>query len=240
MKTAAIVCHRGANLIAPENTFASLEGAIEMGAEYVELDVRPSKDGVLYVLHDDTIDRTTNGAGRFADLLSDEIDQLDAGSWFGSQFAGEKVPRFDAFLDACKGRIGTYVEIKEGDPAEVRDMLLARNMLNDAWTFSFDQSIRAAARARVPDLKRMVLFAHEGSVDRAVELDAHILEFHEDELDMDRVTAAKDVGLITQMFYGGDDRSVFEQAVHYGIEQMNIDHVDVFRAVEKTILEQAA
>jgi len=239
VRHAVIVCHRGASLMAPENTFASLEKAIELGAEYVELDVRPSKDGVLYVMHDSTLDRTTNGRGRIADLLSKDIDALDAGFWFSAEFEGQRVPRLDHFLDACKGRIGTYVEIKEGDPAEVRDMLAVRGMLNDAWTFSFDQSILAGARARVPDLKRMVLFMHVGSVDRAVAQDARILEFHEDNLDADLVAKAKDAGLITQMFYGGDDRSVFELAVRCGIEQMNIDHVEVFRSVEKKILELA-
>lgn len=239
MKRAAIVSHRGANLIAPENTFASLEAAIEMGADYVEFDVRPSKDGILFVLHDDTLDRTTNGRGRFADFTAAEIETLDAGSWFSDDFAGERVPRLDAFLDACRGRIGTYVEIKEGDPAVVRDMLVARQMLGSAWTFSFDQSIRAEARAKVPDLRRMVLFAHVGSVERAVAQDAYILEFHEDNLTPDRVSEAKDAGLVTQMFYDGKDRSVLERAVRCGIEQMNIDYIDVFRSVEEEILAPA-
>ncbi|MEP3669907.1 MAG: glycerophosphodiester phosphodiesterase family protein, partial [Roseibium sp.] len=210
MKQAVIVCHRGASKMAPENTLASLEKAIELGAGVVELDVRPSKDGVLYVMHDVTVDRTTNGTGRFSDLSSADIDLLDAGSWFGAAFEGERVPRFDVFLDSCKGRIATYVEIKEGDPAEVRDMLAVRGMLGDAWTFSFDQSIRAEARAKVPDLRRMVLYMHVGSVDRAVAQDAHILEFHEDNLDPDAVAAARRAGLITQMFYAGQDRAVFE------------------------------
>ncbi|MEE4012236.1 glycerophosphodiester phosphodiesterase family protein [Roseibium sp. FZY0029] len=236
MKQAIVVCHRGASLQAPENTIASLEGAIALGAEVVEFDVRPSKDGVLYVMHDATVDRTTNGTGRISDMTSEEIDRLDAGSWFDAAFAGQRVPRLDAFLDACKGRIGTYVEIKEGDPAEIRDMLAARGMLADAWTFSFDQAIRAEARAKVPDLRRMVLYAHVGSVERAVALDAHILEFHEDDLEEGLICEAKQAGLITQMFYAGSDRAVFEKAVRCGIEQMNIDQVEVFRAVEREIL----
>ncbi|WP_428672881.1 glycerophosphodiester phosphodiesterase family protein [Roseibium sp.] len=236
MKQAVIVCHRGACLAAPENTFASLEKAIDLGAEVVEFDVRPCRDGVLYVMHDATLERTTNGRGRIADLSSADVDNLDAGSWFGPEFAGERVPRLDAFLDACRGRIATYVEIKEGDPAEIRDMLAVRGMLNDAWTFSFDQAIRAEARAKVPDLRRMVLYAHVGSVERAVAQDAHILEFQEDDLNADLVAEAKLAGLVTQMFYGGADRSVFEKAVRCGIEQMNIDHVEVFRAVERELM----
>nr|WP_319387183.1 glycerophosphodiester phosphodiesterase family protein [uncultured Roseibium sp.] len=239
MKQAVIVCHRGACRHAPENTFASLEKAIELGAEVVEFDVRPSKDGVLYVLHDETLERTTNGSGRLSEFSAAELDRLDAGTWFSPEFAGERIPRLDAFLDACRGRIGTYVEIKEGDPGEVRDMLAARGMLNDAWTFSFDQSIRALARAKVPDLKRMLLFAHVGSVERAVAQDAHILEFDKDTLREDLVKEARDANLITQMFYDGDDRDMFEKAVRYGIEQMNIDHVEVFREVESALLTPA-
>ncbi|MEM8703633.1 MAG: glycerophosphodiester phosphodiesterase family protein [Pseudomonadota bacterium] len=240
MKQAVIVCHRGACRHAPENTFASLEKAIELGADVVELDVRPSRDGVLYVLHDDTLDRTTSGSGRLSDLASAELDRLDAGAWFSPGFAGECIPRLDAFLDACRGRIGTYVEIKQGDPGEVRDMLAARGMLDDAWTFSFDQAIRVEARAKVPDLKRMILFAHVGSVERAVAQDAHILEFDVDTLEEHLVSEAKAANLITQMFYDGDDRQVFENAVRYGIDQMNIDHVEVFRDVEGTVLSPIA
>lgn len=239
MNRAAIVCHRGLSLKAPENTLASLEKAIEAGAEVVELDVRPSRDGVLYVFHDDTLDRTTNGSGRFAGKLSSEIDRLDAGSWFSKEFSGERVPRFEAFLKACQERIAVYAEIKEGDPADVRDMLLANGLLESAWTFSFDQAIRAEARARVPDLRLMVLFDHVGSVERAVAQGAAILEFQAHNLDPDLAASARDAGLITQLFYDGDDRDVFELAVKCGIQQMNIDHVDVFRSVENEILTPA-
>ncbi len=239
MKQAIIVCHRGGCLSAPENTFASLEKAIELKAEVVEFDVRPSRDGVLYVIHDETLDRTTSGTGRTSDLNSDEIDRLDAGSWFGAEFIGERVPRLDAFLDACRGRIGTYVEIKDGDPVEIRDMLSERGMLNDAWTFSFDQAIRAKTRAKVPDLKRMVLYAHVGSVERAVAQEAHILEFDEENLEEALVVEAKQAGLVTQMFYGGADRAVFENAVRCSVEQMNIDQVELFRSVEKDLLSLA-
>ncbi|TYC63207.1 glycerophosphodiester phosphodiesterase family protein [Rhodobacterales bacterium] len=239
MKQAVVVGHRGACLVAPENTFSSLEKAIALDVDVVEFDVRPSKDGILYVIHDATVDRTTDGTGRVAELLSSELDVLDAGSWFGPQFVGEPVPRLDAFLDACKGRIKAYVEIKEGDAGEIRDMLATRGMLEDAWTFSFDQSILAAARAHVPDLRRMVLYKHVGSVDRAVAQGAHILEFHSENVAPELVEEAKVAGLVTQMFYDGRDREIFERAIRCGVEQMNIDHIDIFRSVEKDLLAQA-
>ncbi|MFC6656168.1 hypothetical protein ACFQEX_11930 [Roseibium salinum] len=128
-----------------------------------------------------------------------------------------------------------YAEIKEGDPAEVRDLLAVRGMLKEAWTFSFDQAIRAATRAKVPDFRRMVLFEHVGSVARAVAHEARIIEFNEHNLTEELAAEARQAGLITQMFYAGDDRSVFERAVRSGIEQMNIDHVETFRAVEREL-----
>lgn len=239
MKRAAIVCHRGASLMAPENTIASLEKAIEAGAEVVELDVRQSLDGVLYVFHDETVDRTTNGTGRLADMLAEDIDKLDAGSWFSEAYSGECVPRFSDFLDACRGRIAVYAEIKEADPAMVRDMLQARDMLDEAWTFSFDQAIRAETRARVPDFRLMVLYEHVGSVERAVAQGASILEFHPENLDPNLVQEAKNADLITQMFYADADPDVFAKAISCGIEQMNIDHFDVFRRVEEGLLAPA-
>nr|WP_323571654.1 glycerophosphodiester phosphodiesterase family protein [Rhizobium sp. 28DA2] len=75
-----IVSHRGANHFAPENTFAAADLALQQGADYIELDVRESADGVLYVFHDETLDRTTNGTGPIGHMLSSEIDALDAGS----------------------------------------------------------------------------------------------------------------------------------------------------------------
>lgn len=198
----------------------------------VEFDIRTSKDDVLYVIHDDTVDRTTNGTGRIADMTSLQIDQLDAGSWFSPQFTGQKVPRLTDFLDACAGRIAAYAEIKMADPARVRDMLAARGMLRTAWTFSFEQSIRAETRAKVPDFRRMVLFSHVGSVERAIALDAHVLEFHVENLTAERVAAARTAGIRTQFFYDGKDPAVFADAVQCGVEQMNINEVELFREVE--------
>ena len=90
VKEVLIVCHRGANRLAPENTYASAKKAIEFNAAYVEVDVRRSKDGVYYNLHDRSLDRTTNGTGLVSETESKVIDTLDAGAWFGHEFAGER------------------------------------------------------------------------------------------------------------------------------------------------------
>ena len=99
-----IVVHRGANHIAPENTIPSALAALEHGAGWIEVDVRKSKDNILYNLHDETLDRTTNGKGPIQDMLSKDIEKLDAGSWFSSRFTGIHVPRIAEMLDTLQGR----------------------------------------------------------------------------------------------------------------------------------------
>ncbi len=86
-----VVAHRGLLKHSPENTLATFRACLELRLGF-ELDVQPSKDGVLVCVHDDTVDRTTNGTGRVADLTLQELKKLDAGGWFDSQFAGERIP----------------------------------------------------------------------------------------------------------------------------------------------------
>ncbi|ASV67076.1 MULTISPECIES: glycerophosphodiester phosphodiesterase [Cytobacillus] len=111
-KEIANVAHRGASGYAPENTIAAFDLAVAMGADYIEIDVQRSKDGKLVILHDTTVDRTTDGTGKVGDLDFKELRQLDAGSWKGEEFAGEKIPSFDEVLDRYKGKIGILIELK--------------------------------------------------------------------------------------------------------------------------------
>jgi glycerophosphoryl diester phosphodiesterase len=106
------VAHRGASGYAPENTIAAFDKAVEMKADYIEIDVQRSKDGELVVIHDTTVDRTTDGSGPVQSLTYEEIRNLDAGSWKGTEFAGEKIPTFDEILDRYHGKVGILIELK--------------------------------------------------------------------------------------------------------------------------------
>lgn len=96
-----VVAHRGLLKHAPENTLANFRACLELRIGF-EVDVRRSKDGVLVCVHDDTVDRTTNGRGAVSSLTLAELKQLDAGAWFGPAFAGERIPTFDEVLDVIK------------------------------------------------------------------------------------------------------------------------------------------
>jgi glycerophosphoryl diester phosphodiesterase len=109
----AIIAHRGASAYYPENTMISFEGAINMGADMVELDVQMTADGEVIVFHDETLNRCTNGRGKIADYSLADLKKLDAGSWFDGFFQGEKIPTLEEVLRACKNRIAVNIEIKD-------------------------------------------------------------------------------------------------------------------------------
>ena len=94
-----IEAHRGDSANAPENTLAAFQRALALGVAWIELDVHPAKDGTLMVLHDDTVDRTTNGSGAVRDLTPDQLRRLDAGSWFAPSFSGERIPGLPEVLE---------------------------------------------------------------------------------------------------------------------------------------------
>jgi glycerophosphoryl diester phosphodiesterase len=127
------VAHRGATGYAPENTIAAFDKGVEMKADYIEIDVQRSKDGELVIIHDNTVDRTTDGSGYVKDLTFEQISSLDAGSWKGEQFTGEKIPTFDEILDRYHGKTGILIELKSpelypGIEGQVAQKLKERNL----------------------------------------------------------------------------------------------------------------
>ncbi len=107
-----VIAHRGFSGAAPENTLAAFRKAIEVGSDMIELDIQFSKDGKIVILHDDTLERTTNGLGRTVDYTLQELKALDAGSWFGAQFSAEKIPTLREVLDLAGGHLLVNIEIK--------------------------------------------------------------------------------------------------------------------------------
>ena len=104
-----VVIHRGANALAPENTIASADSALAHGAKWIEVDVRPSKDQVLFNLHDETLDRTTDGKGRLVDMLAKDVCKLDAGAWFSHKYVGVPVPTIADMLDYLRGKAKVFL-----------------------------------------------------------------------------------------------------------------------------------
>ncbi|WP_338450090.1 glycerophosphodiester phosphodiesterase family protein [Niallia oryzisoli] len=109
-----LINHRGLSPSMPENTLAAFRNSVAMGVDVIEIDLRPTKDGEIVILHDATVDRTTNGTGAVKDMTLADVKQLDAGSYAGEQFAGEQIPTYAEVLETVKGtNVRLLLDIKD-------------------------------------------------------------------------------------------------------------------------------
>jgi glycerophosphoryl diester phosphodiesterase len=134
----ALIAHRGAADSAPENTLAAIAKALEGPADFIEIDIHQTRDQQVVVMHDATVDRTTNGQGHIADLTLAELRQLDAGSWYDARYRQEKVPTLAEVLQLVKGKKKLLIEIKKGDDfytgIEANTLELIRQHQARDWT----------------------------------------------------------------------------------------------------------
>lgn len=134
LKLPRIIGHRGACAYAPENTLESIHTAADMGVDWVELDVKLTKDQVPVIFHDETLDRTTNGTGPIAERNFKDLRELEAGSWFSDSFAGIRIPTLEEALEAIIDRgLGLNLEIKPCPGREVETAEVALDMLSQIW-----------------------------------------------------------------------------------------------------------
>ena len=161
-----IVVHRGANALAPENTIASADSALKYGAKWIEVDVRKSKDGELFNLHDETLDRTTNGKGLLSEMLAKDVRKVDAGSWFGPQFEGTPLPSIAEMLDFLKGKANVFFDVKRGTPIPSLVKLVREKGFADKSFFWFgDEAMLHEFTALAPEMKIKV---NAGDIDRLI------------------------------------------------------------------------
>ena len=136
--------HRGALAHAPQNTLAAFELAAQQGAQGIELDVQLSKDGQLVVIHDYSVDATTDGQGKVAEMTLAQLKQLDAGSWFAPDFAGERIPTLDEVFAAVGDKLLINVEIKASAPgieSAVADCVRRHKLDSRVLVSSFDAAV---------------------------------------------------------------------------------------------------
>ena len=163
-----IIAHRGASAERPECTLPAIERAIETGATAVEVDVRTSRDGKLYILHDTTVDRTTDGKGKGSDLTLAELQKLDAGTWFDPKYRGVKIPSLIEAAKACRGRIDLLLDLKE--QGDTYDQQVAQVILqhgDQAKTIVGVRSIPQAERFRelLPKARQLALIPNVASIE---------------------------------------------------------------------------
>jgi glycerophosphoryl diester phosphodiesterase len=225
----AVMVHRGRMDLAPENTAPAIEACIERGYEWVEIDVRRTRDGQHVVFHDSTVDDKTDGRGLVSELTLEEIKKLDAGSAFSAEFAGERILTFAELLQLAKNRINVYVDCKDIDPNLLVTEILDAGM--ERQVVVFDDLDVLAELTRISERRIPIMpkwrpeFGIEawvgGVMPAAVEINA-------DEVTEDVCRRFRGLGVIVQAkVLDDDDRpDVWRRMLDLGVQWFQTDRPD--------------
>ena len=242
-----VIAHRGASAYAPENTIAAFRKAVELKADALEVDVRQSKDAHLVILHDATVNRTTNGKGNVADLTLDELRQLDAGSWFNGEFEGEGIPTLEEVVALLDTTTVLIIEVKEGSTIypnierHVVDVIKNSGKEKQVILKSFDREVLDKLKELAPSIARLYVYAFHIPwlglvIDRGItvgdvfDVDVQYLQPHWYLLTQSFTKSAQQKGLKV-VAWGVDDEKDMKKAISYGVDGIETDYPDVLRKV---------
>ena len=244
-----IQAHRGAGKLAPENTLAAIRRGCAMGFRAIEIDARLTKDEVPVVIHDRTLERTTDGTGPVAETAAADIARLDAGAWFAPEYRGERVPTLAETIAWCRAQgVWMNLEIKRYADRSARigevvartaaqcygDLLRpggdrAENVVVQAPLLSsFGREALLAARAAAPDLPRGYL-VDDVPENFAAELEAlGCVSLHTDHetLTSEKARAVKDAGYWL-FCYTVDDPERARELFGWGVDALCTDRIDL-------------
>jgi glycerophosphoryl diester phosphodiesterase len=233
-----LVAHRGGGTLAPENTIAAFKLGQELGYLAAEFDVKLSRDGVAVLLHDATLERTTNGKGDAARLDWRDLAELDAGSWHSAAFKDEHIPRFDTVARLLQSkRTIAHVEIKPSPGREKETGLHVAALAAELWkgaavapllsSFSFEAL--SAAQLMAPELPRGWLTKEIGDLDwtRLEALDATSLHTNHEYLKRTDVDRLHDLG-IRVMAYTVNEVARAKELFAWGVDGMFTDNLREF------------
>lgn len=228
-----VVVHRGANFLAPENTLPSARAALKYGAEWIELDVRKSKDGVLYNLHDETLDRTTDGHGPIHLVTSSEIERLDAGSWFGPAFRGLKVPRIETMLDSLKGKANVFFDVKKGTPvADLVKLVRAKGFEKNSFFWFADAKMLPEFVKLAPEMKIKVNASDiEGIKKWQAVCRPSYVEIEPENITKNLVNYCHKNGILVMAAIQNGNEEAYKKAIQAQPDLVNIDQPELWARV---------
>ena len=233
------VAHRGAGKLAPENTLAAFKRGASHGYCMFECDVKLSSDGVPFLLHDDTLERTTDGQGIAGQQTWQALQKLDAGQWHSATYAGEPIPSLETIADYCiENNFDLNIEIKPtagadqltGEVVARHAARLWQNAARKPLLTSFKPDALQAALDAAPELPRGLLL-HElwtGWLETALMLDCQAIICNHKLWDTSSVTQAKSAGFKT-LSYTVNDKAEVDRLLALGTDVVITDSVDVFR-----------
>lgn len=209
-----VIAHRGASFFEPENTLRAVERAIKMGADFVEVDVRKSKDNKLVIMHDPDVNRTTDGNGFVKDYTIQELKKLDAGK-------GETIPTLDEVITCVKDRVGLVIEIKEpGTEGKILEKINENELENTILTSFYHKSVKNAVKMN-PSINAGIIFACQpiDVVQMVSNARANIIFPSYKYMNEDMVKQAQNEG-ISVYPWTIDDPEIFEKFVEMGVDSI--------------------
>ncbi len=227
-----VVAHRGFSGRYPENTAVAFHAALALGVEAVELDVHLSQDGELIVIHDDTVDRTSDGSGRVDRITLSQLKALDAGGWFGDAFRKERFLTLQEALDLMGGQVGLNVHVKASDQdrmevvAQTVEELADRDLLKTAFVASDQESV-VLAKQILPELAVCNLSTKpkETYIGRSLSFGCEILQPGNAQVDPVFVQEAHRHGLKVNPFYA-DDAAEMRRLMACGVDGILTNYPD--------------
>ena len=203
MKTTINCAHRGASGHAPENTIAAVEKAIAQGADMIEIDIQQTADDRFAVFHDDLLDRTSSGTGPLWEKSLVELQALDAGSWFGPEFTGERIPSLEEVLEFTRSRLPVNLELKlhgrERSLVDLAIRVLHDNNIEDhcplkSLVTCFDHQVAADVKQADPALTVGAILGKEQFSSAVFACTVDVLSAEKSLVDEDFMTRAHDAG----------------------------------------------
>lgn len=226
-----VSAHRGDHTHAPENTLRAYANAIGAGADYVEIDLRTTRDSVLVIMHDASVDRMTTGAGLIKDLTFDSLRLLRVRDKAHPEWGEQDIPTFDQVLELCRGKIGIYLDFKNADPAVAYKAIRRYGMEDQVIVYINAPQQFYGWRRVAPKMPLMVSLP--GNVRTADSLSGFLAKYHPDILDggwdgytPDMVTMATKSGYLVFPDIQGPNEgpALWNAAVGRGIRALQTDH----------------
>lgn len=237
-----VIAHRGSSAYTPENTLAAFKKALESGVDALELDLRQTSDSVLVVLHDADVERTTNGAGNVKNFTFEELQKLDAGSWFDKKFSDEKIPSLREVIDLLDDSTLIIIELKEGNETypgieeQVVQLVKQNNIESQTILKSFDPNVLKRLRSIEPDISLLYVYALRIPwlgmiIDRGVtfdsvyDLDVEYLQPHRFFLSQSFVSDAQSKGFKI-ISWGVNSTEAINESLDFGVDGIETDYPD--------------
>jgi glycerophosphoryl diester phosphodiesterase len=224
-----VMAHRGAMGRAPENTAPALEQSIADGVEWVEVDVRLTKDGHHVLFHDATLDAKTDGTGRVRDRALADLQRFDAGAKFARRFAGRRVLTLAEGLDLARGRVNLYLDLKEIDPARLAREVVAAGMTRQVVFYAEPSILRAIRAATTEDLAVMAKWRPGSGIEAWVEsVRPAAVEIDAADVTPEACRTFHERGIKVQAkVLGGDDRpEVWDRMIAAGVDWLQTDRAE--------------